>query len=142
MQTEVYTPSQRILVLGLGHSGAAAAYWCAHQGWSVRLADTRPTPPDIDELRQALSEADAQWVLGSEALDEAVLQGVCTLVLSPGLSPHEPRLKALLEKAEEQGIECINELTLFARALAQAAQQRDYQIGRASWRERAAIPRG
>ncbi|HLS17531.1 MAG TPA: UDP-N-acetylmuramoyl-L-alanine--D-glutamate ligase [Paenalcaligenes sp.] len=126
MQTEVYTPSQRILVLGLGHSGAAAAYWCAHQGWSVRLADTRPTPPDIDELRQALSEADAQWVLGSEALDEAVLQGVCTLVLSPGLSPHEPRLKALLEKAEEQGIECINELTLFARALAQAAQQRDY----------------
>src|SRR5690625_754572 len=108
MQTEVYTPSQRILVLGLGHSGAAAAYWCAHQGWSVRLADSRPTPRDVDELGPALSEGDAQWVLCRAALDEAVLHGVCTLVLRPGLSPHEPRLTALFEKAEEQGIECIN----------------------------------
>lgn len=127
MHTKVFTPSQRVLVLGLGHSGAAAAYWCAHQGWPVRLADTRTTPPGIDELQQALAEADAQWVLGPEALKEAVLSEVSTLVLSPGLSPHEPQLAKLLEKAQQQGIECINEVTLFARALQQAAQERDYR---------------
>ncbi len=126
MQTEVFTPSQRVLVLGLGHSGAAAAYWCAHQGWPVRLADTRAMPPSIEELRQALVDADAQWVLGAEALDDAILDGVSTLLLSPGLSPHEPQLAALLAKAQQQGIECINELTLFARALQQAAIERDY----------------
>src|SRR5690625_754736 len=126
MHTEVYTPSQRILVLGLGHSGAAAAYWCAHQGWSVRLADTRPTPPGIDELRQALSAHDAQWVLGDQALQDTVLDDVRTVVLSPGLSPHEPQLTALLEQAKARDIECINELTLFARALNRAAQLDDY----------------
>src|SRR5690625_4978786 len=127
MHTKVFTPSQRVLVLGLGHSGAAAAYWCAHQGWPVRLADTRTTPPGIDELQQALAEADAQWVLGPEAIEEAVLSGVSTLVLSTGLSPHEPQLAKLLEKAQQQGIECINEVTLFARAMQQAAQERDYR---------------
>lgn len=127
MHTKVYTPSQRILVLGLGHSGAAAAYWCAHQGWSLRLADTRLMPPGIEELRQALSEQDVQWVLGAQAIEEAVLDGVRTLVLSPGLSPHEPQLAALLKQAQARGIECINELTLFARVLNQAAEQQDYR---------------
>jgi len=38
------------LVLGLGASGLAIARWLARQGWSLRVADTRTAPPQLDAL--------------------------------------------------------------------------------------------
>src|SRR5699024_9710998 len=45
----------------------------------------------------------------------------------PGLAPTDPRVAALLAAAKEKGIACINELTLFARALDKAQQARGYR---------------
>ena len=43
----------RALVLGLGDSGLAIARWLARQGWSLRVADTRAAPPQLDALHSA-----------------------------------------------------------------------------------------
>ena len=42
------------LVLGLGESGLAMARWLARQGASVRVADSRETPPNAEALTAAL----------------------------------------------------------------------------------------
>ena len=48
---------KHVLVLGLGESGLACARWCARQGAAVRVADTRPEPPYLGELRRAVPPA-------------------------------------------------------------------------------------
>ncbi len=40
------------LVLGLGSSGLAMARWLVRTGWSVRVADTRTQPPQLEALRR------------------------------------------------------------------------------------------
>src|SRR5690625_1547285 len=118
---------KKYLVLGLGQSGAAAARWCAHQGWAMRLADTRSSPPEIESLQADLAQADVQWVLGPDALAPSVLENIDVLVLSPGLSPQDDEVAALLSAAQARGIACLNDLGLFAQALAEAATTRDYR---------------
>lgn len=127
MPTTQNNPSFRYLILGLGQSGAAAARWCARQGHALRLADTRCHPPQLEALRAELADAKPQWVLGPEALNPAVLDQVDALVVSPGLAPTDPALAKLLAEAEVQGVECLNELTLFARALQHAERSRGYR---------------
>lgn len=74
-----------VLILGLGETGAAAARWCAREGARLRVADTRTQPGGLDALRVALREADVQYHLGcASQFDEALLDGVSQLVLSPG----------------------------------------------------------
>lgn len=121
--------TSQYLILGLGQSGAATARWCVRQGWSVRLADTRLQFPGQAALRTALQQSSAarvQWALGDAALSPEVLEGIDVLVLSPGLSPLEPKVSALLELAEAKGIHCTNELNLFVQALASAAHEHNY----------------
>src|SRR5690625_3342723 len=127
MPTTQNNPSFRYLILGLGQSGAAAARWCARQGHALRLADTRCHPPQLEALQAELADAKPQWVLGPEALNPAVLDQVDALVVSPGLAPTDPALAKLLAEAEVQGVECLNELTLFARALQHAERSRGYR---------------
>src|SRR5690606_40933781 len=42
---------RRVLVLGLGGSGAAMARWAPRQGATLRLADSRAEPPGLASLR-------------------------------------------------------------------------------------------
>ncbi|MFZ4708986.1 MAG: hypothetical protein ACOYMH_03995, partial [Zwartia sp.] len=37
----------RVLIVGLGETGVAAARWCARNGAAVRVADTRLTPAGL-----------------------------------------------------------------------------------------------
>ena len=48
---------QQVLVLGLGESGLAMARWCARQGASVSVWDSRETPPQLAALRESLPGA-------------------------------------------------------------------------------------
>ncbi len=121
MSGEMFGDRQRpmVLVLGLGESGLAIARWCARHACPLRIADTREAPPNLAPLREAVAEA--EFVGGS--FSPALLDGGIELVaLSPGLSPQEPALAALLAAAREtRGIPVWGELEFFARALAALA---------------------
>ncbi|HDR9249801.1 UDP-N-acetylmuramoyl-L-alanine--D-glutamate ligase [Burkholderia vietnamiensis] len=103
-----------VLVLGLGESGLAIARWCARHGCRLRIADTREAPPNLAALQA--EGIDAEFVGGPFA--PALLDGGIDIVgLSPGLSPLEPALAALLAAAGERAIAVWGELEFFAQAL-------------------------
>ena len=110
-----------VLVLGLGETGLASAIWCLREGAKLRVADTRQEPPGLVEIKDfaaTRTEAEISYALGADCLLPATLEGIDSLVLSPGLSPHESPIKEFLALASEQGVEVIGEIELFARALA------------------------
>lgn len=112
------------LILGLGETGVAAAHWYLQQQLPVRLADTRPDYQiHIDKLVQSYDPPYLDVVLGPEALSLSVLNGVKTIVISPGLAVTDPQVAALLAAAQQQGLKVISEIELFAQALADLATQ-------------------
>jgi len=109
------------LILGLGETGLAAARWCAAHGASLRVLDTRAQPGRLADLREAGVTADLH--LGADALSASALDGVHTVVLSPGLNPHESPVAEWLAQARSRGIEILGEIELFARALSDLRTQ-------------------
>jgi len=115
-----------VLIVGLGQTGAACALWCARRGDAVRLADTRAEPAGIAALRKDLADAQVEYCLGQAVFGVDLLEGITSLVLSPGLAPDQPPVGALLAAARERGIEVIGEIELFARALAELRETHGY----------------
>jgi UDP-N-acetylmuramoylalanine--D-glutamate ligase len=111
-----------VLILGLGDSGLAMARWCARRGAQVRVWDSRDQPPQADALREAVPAA----TLLRGALEAAACEGVDRVLKSPGLAPADPRLAALLQWAEAQGVPVQGELDLFAEALAELKRDHGY----------------
>ncbi|MFV0282616.1 MAG: UDP-N-acetylmuramoyl-L-alanine--D-glutamate ligase [Castellaniella sp.] len=109
------------LILGLGETGVAAARWCAARGARLRVLDTREQPGGLDDLRTDGIDVDLR--LGAGAMTAGALDEVHTLVLSPGLNPHEAPVAGLLAEARERKIEILGEIELFARALADLRAQ-------------------
>src|SRR5437660_8159254 len=92
---------RRVLVLGLGDTGLSVARWIAHQGGTVRVADTRESPPRRDDFAGELHTG---------AFSAALLQGIDLLGLSPGLPLAEP----LVQEALGQGVPVVGDIELFA----------------------------
>jgi UDP-N-acetylmuramoylalanine--D-glutamate ligase len=113
---------QQVLVLGLGESGLAMARWCVRQGANVSVWDSRQSPPQ----RAALEAQLPGVAMRSGALDAEALQGVQLVLKSPGLSPHDARIGALLQAAHESAVPVAGELELFVQALEQLRSERDY----------------
>ena len=113
----------RTLILGLGQTGVAAARWCARHGAPLRILDTREKPAGMDSLNLDLQTADVEYHLGAEHFGESALEGVCSIVISPGLSPRTEPVAGLLALAAKRDIEVIGEIELFARALRDMAAQ-------------------
>jgi UDP-N-acetylmuramoylalanine--D-glutamate ligase len=109
---ELQTP--HVLVLGLGESGLAMARWCGRFGCALRVADTREAPANLATLR---AELPAAAFVGAP-FAPALLDGIALVTISPGLSPADPDIAALLAAARERGIPVWGEIELFARALA------------------------
>jgi UDP-N-acetylmuramoylalanine--D-glutamate ligase len=105
---------KHVLILGLGESGLAASLWCDRQGARVRIADTRTTPPGLDELKCRLASADFR----TGEFTKSLLDGIDLLVLSPGLSPGI----LVVIHARAQGIPVLGEIELFAWALRELKQ--------------------
>ncbi len=114
--------SVSVLVLGLGHSGLAMARWCARFGARVQVWDSRDAPPQAAALAAAVPGA----VLRSGLLAADDLAGIQLVLKSPGLSPHDDRIVALLAAARAAGVAVAGELDLFARALAELKAERGY----------------
>lgn len=99
--------SKHYAVVGLGQTGLSVidflnkmnATWCA--------MDTRETPPNINSLRKKFPNR-----IYTGPLKHDNFKGVDEIILSPGLSPHDPVLIAL----QQQGIPIIGDIELFARA--------------------------
>ncbi len=113
---------ERVLVLGLGHSGLAMARWCAGLGAAVSVADTRAAPPQLQALRTELPDA----VFLPGPLNAALLRQCqpTRLLKSPGLSP--AALAELTSAARRMRLSIGGELTLFAQALTELRQQQAY----------------
>ncbi|MBT0962494.1 UDP-N-acetylmuramoyl-L-alanine--D-glutamate ligase [Denitromonas iodatirespirans] len=100
---------KHVLVLGLGESGLALARWLAHEGASVRVADSRAHPPGAEALHAALPEV----TLSTGAFALSLLDGVDVLAISPGLDPRLP----IIEGARARGIPVTGEIQVFVDAL-------------------------
>ena len=74
-----------VLILGLGASGLAMARWCARFGARVTVADTRESPPQLENLRRDVPRA----AFASGAFCAALIEGtdVRAVFTSPGLPP-------------------------------------------------------
>ncbi|MEW6638346.1 MAG: Mur ligase family protein, partial [Actinomycetota bacterium] len=94
------------LVYGLGESGMAATRLLLELGEKVVAADAG----DGERLRSVLAELEVEGRLGA---GPEVLKGIERLVVSPGVRPADPVLRA----AEEQNLPVIPEMGLGLEAI-------------------------
>ncbi len=99
--------AETFLIIGLGQTGLSCARFLVEKGHVVAVMDTRKKPPCLATLQTELPEVLVQtgglisdWMCRSD-----------TIVLSPGVDPRLPEIKA----AREQGIEIIGDIELFTR---------------------------
>ncbi|MFL6574444.1 MAG: UDP-N-acetylmuramoyl-L-alanine--D-glutamate ligase [Burkholderiales bacterium] len=92
---------KRVLVLGLGDTGLSVARWVERCGAKPRVADTRQSPPRINDFKGDVRTGP----FGSALLDGADL--VC---ISPGLPLEEP----LILEAMQRRIPVVGDVELFA----------------------------
>jgi UDP-N-acetylmuramoylalanine--D-glutamate ligase len=111
-----------VLVLGLGESGLAMARWSARCGATVRVWDSRETPPHAAALAQHVPQAR----LYTGVLPDEATAGVRLVLKSPGLAPTDERIAPALAKAADAGALVQGELELFARALDDLKAERQY----------------
>jgi UDP-N-acetylmuramoylalanine--D-glutamate ligase len=97
------------VVLGLGMTGLSLARHLARHGADVRVADTRSEPPN----RAALAAALPHVPLQTDEFSEATFDGADLIAISPGVSQHQPAIRAAIES----GVEIVGDIELFARAL-------------------------
>lgn len=94
-------------MLGLGASGMSMVRWLANRGSDVTVADTRPMPPLLGQLRTELP--DVNLFLG--AFDEQAFAGIEVVAISPGVPLAEP----LVRRARERGVPIVGDIELFAQ---------------------------
>lgn len=102
---------RRVLVVGLGKTGFACARFLATRGVDVAATDSRAQPPELDRAREELP--DLALFLGG--FDEGAFAAADAVVVSPGVSVHEP----LIVAARERGTPIVGDVDLFA-AVAEA----------------------
>lgn len=114
---------QNVMILGLGISGLAMARWCSLQGSVVTVVDTRSQPPQLNQFKADLP--DAQFVCS--AFDETLLVDteVDYLLISPGIKPSD--VKEIVSCANFKKFTIGNELTLFNMALADLNEFENYK---------------
>jgi UDP-N-acetylmuramoylalanine--D-glutamate ligase len=99
--TAVHLRDKTVLVLGLGDSGLSVARWAQRNGATVRMADTRASPPRAAEFSGELHTG---------AFRAELLEGADLVCVSPGLSLREP----LVREALARKIPVLGDIELFA----------------------------
>jgi UDP-N-acetylmuramoylalanine--D-glutamate ligase len=101
---------QRILIVGLGASGASALNYLARRGASLVATDSRAEPANLAALRAA--HPGVEFRCGGFAAP-APLSQFRLAVVSPGVAPDEPFVREL----RAAGVEIVGDIELFARAV-------------------------
>lgn len=96
---------RRVLVLGMGATGASCARHLAARGIDAWFADTRRTPPAVEAIRAAMPAAG----LLTGSVPAVVPPGVARIVVSPGADLGQP----LLDDARRRGIPVLGDFDLF-----------------------------
>ena len=99
--------TQSFLIVGLGQTGLSCARFLVAQGYAVAIMDTREQPPELTTLKEELPEV----LVNTGALVSDWMLKCNTLVLSPGVDPRLPEIKA----ARDAGIEIVGDIELFSR---------------------------
>lgn len=107
MATGFDVSGKRVMVLGAGRSGQAAAGLLVSRGADVTLADTGELPPTAATLRALGVRLES----GPHRID--ALTSVDLIVLSPGVPPQQEAIAA----ASRAGIPVIGEIELASRFL-------------------------
>ena len=103
---------KKVLVLGMGETGASMVNWLIRQGAAVRAADSRTEPPNLEGLRQAFPQL--QMVTGK--FETKMLDGVELIAISPGVPMADPCVR----QAVQRGIPVVGDMMLFSWAIVQS----------------------
>ncbi len=117
---------KRILVLGLGVSGMSMVRWLVNRGADVSVADTRPKPPLMGQLRTELPNVELR--LG--AFEERAFAGIEAVAISPGVPLAEP----LVRRARERGVPIVGDIELFAQIRREYLQSKVIAITGSNWK--------
>ncbi len=96
------------VIVGLGKTGLSCAKHLAAQGCEIAVTDSRDNPPGLDAIRQEFPTI----TLSIGQFDAALCAKASRLIVSPGVSLHEPAIAAAIA----QGIPAIGDIELFAQA--------------------------
>ena len=96
---------KRVLVLGLGDTGLSVVNWVKSEGGSVRVADTRTSPPHGKSLSKE------EIVTGK--FKASLLKDVDLVCISPGLALQEE----IVQTAITRNIPVVGDIELFAWAV-------------------------
>ncbi|MDX1512547.1 MAG: UDP-N-acetylmuramoyl-L-alanine--D-glutamate ligase [Gammaproteobacteria bacterium] len=97
------------LIVGLGITGISCARHLAGDAASIRVVDSRQTPPALEFLRAEFPHLTP--VLGE--FDPELFRNASQIVLSPGISPSDSAVRY----ARDAGVPVIGDIELFARAV-------------------------
>jgi len=98
-----------VLILGLGETGLSMVRWLSAQGARLRVADSRTTPPGLDQVAQFVP-AD-QLFFG--AFTDTLFDGIELIAISPGVPLADP----YIARAAARGIPVVGDIELFAQQL-------------------------
>jgi UDP-N-acetylmuramoylalanine--D-glutamate ligase len=122
--------TMRVLVLGLGESGAAMVRWCVAQGAQVSVADTRSVEQlseGAKKYHQAVKDLGVKEIhfggLSAELLNKADV-----IAISPGLSPLQEPVQSFLAVAAEKEIPVWSEIEFFAQAIQALKDEQNYAV--------------
>ncbi len=99
--------SEYILVVGLGVTGLSVVRFLHAQNKNIVVIDSRNKPPGVEELEAEFP--DVTLCLGG--FDEAVFMAAKKIIISPGVSLHEP----VIQHAIKQGVRVVGDIELFAQ---------------------------
>jgi UDP-N-acetylmuramoylalanine--D-glutamate ligase len=94
------------VIVGLGATALSCARYLTEQNIPIAIADTRPAPPNLAHFKQMYPGV--QTVLGH--LDDGLFDKAAKLVVSPGVSIHEPAIARQIAR----GASVVGDIELFA----------------------------
>lgn len=97
------------VIVGLGATGLSCAQYLNGKNIPVAVTDTRSNPPQLAALQQSCPGI--TFALGG--LDVSLLNKASCIVLSPGLSCHDP----LILDQIKRGVPVVGDIELFAQAV-------------------------
>jgi UDP-N-acetylmuramoylalanine--D-glutamate ligase len=122
--------AMRVLVLGLGESGAAMVRWCVAQGARVSVADTRSLEQlseGAKKYHQAVKDLGVKEIHFG-GLSAELLNGTDVIAISPGLSPLQEPVQSFLALAAEKEIPVWSEIEFFAQAIQALKDEQNYKV--------------
>jgi UDP-N-acetylmuramoylalanine--D-glutamate ligase len=122
--------TMRVLVLGLGESGAAMVRWCVAQGAKVSVADTRSLAElseGAKKYHQAVKDLGVKDIYFG-GLSAELLNNSDVIAISPGLSPLQEPVQSFLALAAEKEIPVWSEIEFFAQAIQALKDEQNYAV--------------